>query len=110
MSDSSLPEPRSDDALLPQRDDLPPVVARIVVEVRSDGTRTVARGGLEDVLNDQRVALHAEAGTPLELSRLLLRSLLDTPRQVARSLVGGPVRARVGRLLGWSPDRDEPPG
>jgi hypothetical protein len=106
VTEPSVPQPRPDDALLPQRDDLPPVVARIVVEVRSDGSRTVARGGLEDVLNDQRVALHAEAGTPLELSRLLLRSLLDTPRQLARSLAGGPVRARVGRLLGWSP----PPG
>lgn len=106
MTQPDLPEPR-EDQLLPQRDDLPPVVARLVVEVRSDGSRTVARGGLEDVLNDQRVALHAEAGTPLELSRLLLRSLLDTPRQVARSLVGGPVRARVGRLLGWSGPRDD---
>ena len=102
MSEPALPQ-KNDDALLPQRDDLPPVVARLVIEVRSDGTRTMARGGLEDVLNDQRVALHAEAGTPLELSRLLMRSLLETPRQMVRSIVGGgSVRARVGRLLGWS--------
>ncbi|MBX3467927.1 MAG: hypothetical protein KF878_13700 [Planctomycetes bacterium] len=108
MTPPDLPEPRrDDDALLPRRDDLPPVVARLVIEVRSDGTRTVARGGLEDVENDQRVAVHAEAGTPLELSRLLLRSLLDTPRQLARSLVGGPVRAQVGRLIGWSSRRDD---
>lgn len=109
MSEPALPQ-KNDDQLLPQRDDLPPVVARLVVEVRSDGTRTIARGGLEDVQNDQRVALHAEAGTPLELSRLLMRSLLDTPRQMVRSIVGGSVRARVGRLLGWSgPGNPDPP-
>lgn len=96
---TDLPEKKDDD-LLPQKDDLPPVVARIVVEVRSDGTRTVARGGMEDRVTGQKVALQAEAATPLELSRLLLRSIIDMPRQMLRdALGGGRLRDRVGRAL-----------
>ena len=52
-------------------DDELPVVARLVIEVRSDGTRTVARGGLEDHSTGQRVSLEAKGGTPLELSAQL---------------------------------------
>jgi hypothetical protein len=95
-------DPPKKDALLPHDDDLPPVVARLVVEVRSDGTRTVARGGLEDHQTGQRVALSAEAGSPLELSRLLLKSLLATPARVARAIVDegkASVRARARRLF-----------
>jgi len=35
-----------DDDALRRADDELPVVARLVIEIRSDGTRTVARGGL----------------------------------------------------------------
>lgn len=105
-----VPSSATKDELLPPRDDLPPVVARLVVEVRSDGTRTVARGGLEDHQTGQRVALSAEAGSPLELSRLLLRSLVATPAQLARAIIDeskAGVRARLGRLLpGPRPDDD----
>lgn len=68
----------------------PPVVARMVVEIRSDGTRTVARGALEDMASGERVALCAEAGTPLALASALAKSLLKTPlfaRQAVRALL-----------------------
>jgi len=58
---------------------LPPVVARLVVEIRSDGTRTIARGALEDRTSGQRVDLRADAATPVILARELTRVLLETP-------------------------------
>ena len=37
--------------------DEPPVVARLIVEIRSDGTRTIARGAIEDVASGQKTAI-----------------------------------------------------
>jgi len=68
-----------------ERDDLveeqglPPVVARMVVEIRSDGSRTVARGALEDLQNGERVSLQADAATPIALAAQLSKSLLSIP-------------------------------
>lgn len=59
--------------------DLPPVVARMVVEIRSDGTRTVARGALEDLQSGEKVALVANAQSPLALAQELTKTLLKTP-------------------------------
>lgn len=59
--------------------DLPPVVARMVVEIRSDGTRTIARGALEDLQSGERVALQANAQSPVALARELTKALLQTP-------------------------------
>jgi hypothetical protein len=59
--------------------DLPPVVARMVVEIRSDGTRTIARGALEDLQSGERISLEANATTPLALARELTKTLLKTP-------------------------------
>jgi hypothetical protein len=59
-------------------DDLP-VVARLVIEVRSDGTRTVARGALEDQSTGQRVAIQAEGTTPASLASSLMGSLVKLP-------------------------------
>jgi hypothetical protein len=56
-----------------------PVVARMVIEIRSDGRRTIARGALEDRLNDQKVAVRFDAGSPLALARDLTRALLRMP-------------------------------
>lgn len=66
-------------AALEAEADLPPVVARMVVEIRSDGTRTVARGALEDLTTGHKVALRTSASTPLELVRKLSGSLLELP-------------------------------
>ena len=59
--------------------DLPPVVARMVVEIRSDGTKTIARGALEDLVAGERVALQADAATPAALARELTKALISTP-------------------------------
>ncbi len=59
--------------------DLPPVVARMVVEIRSDGTRTVARGALEDLVSGEKVALQANAQSPVALAQELTKTLLKTP-------------------------------
>lgn len=69
--------------------DEPPVVARFVVEIRSDGTRTIARGALEDAQHGHRVAIEARGDTPLQLALALARSLTQLPRFSARSAVRG---------------------
>ena len=70
--------------------DEPPVVARLVVEIRSDGTRTIARGALEDTELGERVAVQAEGRTPFDLALSLGRALLQAPsfaRSAARALL-----------------------
>jgi len=75
-------EPKDDSAAdddraraLQQRDEELPVVARLIVEVRSDGTRTIARGGLEDATTGQRVTIDARGDTPAALAIALARSI-----------------------------------
>jgi hypothetical protein len=75
----------------PDGGDEPPVVARLVVEVRSDGSRTVARGVLEDLVTGERTAVEARGGTPLGLAASLARRLLTAPllaRRAGRALRG----------------------
>jgi hypothetical protein len=69
----------------------PPVVARLVVEIRSDGSRTIARGALEDTTTGERTVLEAEGETPLALMLSLGRALSRVPslaRRAARKLLG----------------------
>lgn len=75
----------------------PPVVARLVVEIRSDGSRTIARGAMEDVASGQRTTLEARGDSPLQLAIALARSLTQLPRLGARSAIRG--------LLGKRRDR-----
>ncbi len=79
-----------------------PVVARMVVEIRSDGTRTVARGAIEDRIGDQQVAVEAEAGSPLELSAALTKLLLSAPLTavLGRARGGTPAEPRPGLVRG----------
>ncbi len=66
-----------------------PVVARLVVEIRSDGRHTIARGAAEDATGE-RVQIEAEGSTPLQLAFSLVRSLANVPavaRSFARSLL-----------------------
>jgi hypothetical protein len=65
--------------------DEPPVVARLVVEIRSDGTRTIARGAVEDVATGQRTAVEARGTTPLALAASLSRALVHVPALVRRA-------------------------
>jgi hypothetical protein len=59
--------------------DEPPVVARLMVEIRSDGRRTVARGAIEDVPSGERVAVAVDGATPIELALSLARSVFTMP-------------------------------
>jgi hypothetical protein len=79
----------------------PPVVARLIVEIRSDGTRTIARGAAEDVVTGQRTTLEARGDSPLQLALQLARVLTQLPRLGARSAVRG--------LLGRRRDKSSKP-
>jgi hypothetical protein len=77
--------------------DEPPVAARLVVEIRTDGTRTIARGALEDAVAGERVAIKVEGTTPLALAAALAKSLFSAPlfartlaRAAAAALLPGP--------------------
>jgi len=75
----------------------PPVVARLVVEIRSDGSRTIARGALEDTQNGQRTAIEARGDSPIQLAIALARSLAQVPRFAARQAIRGLLPRRRGR-------------
>lgn len=82
----------------------PPVVARLVVEIRSDGTRTVARGAIEDATSGERVTMEARGSTPQQLALSLARSLLSTPLLAARTAPSR-VRSVLERLLPGRPGK-----
>jgi hypothetical protein len=84
---------RRSEAPLAERPE-PPVVARLIVEIRSDGTHTVARGAMEDVVSGERTQIEAEGGTPLELARSLAGALMTTPLWLGRAATAL-VRARL---------------
>lgn len=71
----------------------PPVVARMIVEIRSDGSRTIARGAIEDTNTGQRTTIEATGASPIQLAFALARSLTQLPglstRAVIRGLLGG---------------------
>jgi hypothetical protein len=74
--------------LVPERE--LPVVARLMVEIRSDGSYTVARGAMEDSVSGQKVAIEASGANPLALALSLAKSLTDVPwlaRQAFRALM-----------------------
>jgi hypothetical protein len=75
--DKSL-APSAAGELSPEPDE-PPVVARMMVEIRADGTRTIARGAIEDVVTGERVAIQAQGTTPLALAASLAKSLFSAP-------------------------------
>lgn len=80
-----------DPGRLAERPGEPPVVARLVIEIRSDGSHTIARGAMEDALSGQKVAVEASGTTPLALALSLAKSIAGTPvlaRQAFRALVG----------------------
>ena len=79
---------------LAEEPDEPPVVARMVIEIRSDGTRTIARGALEDALSGERVAVKAEGSTPMALAASLAKTIFTAP-----ALAGQAVRALIEQRL-----------
>lgn len=75
---------------VPTRDEEPPVVARLVVEIRSDGSRTIARGALEDKTLGQKVAIEARGDNPFSLALGLAKAIFSAPslaRTAARALL-----------------------
>lgn len=87
---STNPVPK-DSERLTERAGEPPIVARLVIEIRSDGSHTIARGAMEDALSGQKVAVEASGTTPLALALSLAKSIVGTPvlaRQAFRALVG----------------------
>ena len=62
----------------------PPVIARLVVEIRSDGSRTIARGALEDKTTGQTAMIDAQGTSPLQLAFALARSLSQLPKLSAK--------------------------
>lgn len=93
MTDKVAPPPpvASEPTALQPDGDLPPVVARLVVEIRSDGRRTIARGALEDRTRGETVAIEADADSPWALSRKLAGAIFGLPtfaRAAARALLG----------------------
>jgi hypothetical protein len=93
---------RKNRALVEQKDQLaerpgdPPVVARMVIEIRSDGTRTVARGAMEDVASGERVAIEARGTTPMALAASLAKTIFSAP-MLARHAVRALIQARTRR-------------
>ena len=90
-----------------------PVVARMVIEIRSDGVRTMARGAMEDVASGQKVAIEIPAMTPLQLSAALTESigkaLFETQglaRHALKSLVPEPLKRLKRRIFGRSGPSD----
>ena len=72
--------------------DEPPVVARLVVEIRSDGSRTIARGAVHDAISGQQVAVEARGNSPLQLAASLARAVFSLPtlaRAARRALLPG---------------------
>jgi len=91
-SDAEVLTEAPEDAASARRADEPPVVARLVVEIRSDGSRTIARGALEDRIEGQSVAIEARGSSPLSLALSLARAMTQAPslaRRTARRLLPG---------------------
>jgi hypothetical protein len=85
---AGLVHQKSESGALVNEEELP-VVARLVVEIRSDGTRTVARGAMEDIASGERAQIRAEGGSPMQLAGSLAKSMLSVPAlalQAARTV------------------------
>lgn len=90
----SKPTERSDRAVV-EAEELP-IVSRLVVEIRSDGSRTLARGAIEDVATGQRTAVEARGDSPAQLAAALAGTLLTAPLRLGR-VAGGLLSARLRR-------------
>lgn len=95
MSSPPKSEPeiiRRPDGSIEREPDEPPVVARMVIEIRSDGTRTIARGAMEDAQSGERVAIEAKGTSPLSLAASLAKAMFGAPalaRHAVRALLKG---------------------
>ncbi len=79
-----------------KRDDDLPVIARLIVEIRSDGRRTVARGAIEDVASGLKTAVVARGESPVRLAVDLARAIVRLPGMTARTAIKGLLGRRGG--------------
>ena len=82
----------------------PPVVARLMVEIRSDGSTTIARGAIEDMASGERVGVEARGTTPPQLAGSLAKTIFATPflaKAAVRAILDG------GRAGARKPPDDE---
>ncbi len=97
-----MSDEKSPDAIETRPDD-PPVVARLVVEIRSDGTRTIARGAMEDRTTGETVMLETSGTTPAALAASMLAQLQKLPAfataQAVRQVAARGVKSALRRLL-----------
>jgi hypothetical protein len=66
--------------------DEPPVVAQLMIEIRSDGSRTIARGALNDLRTGESAQVHAEGRTPSDLMLSLAGSLMALPAAFSQAI------------------------
>jgi hypothetical protein len=74
----------------------PPVVARLLVEIRSDGSQTIARGAIEEMASGEKVAIEARGTTPAQLAASLAKTMFATPflaKAAVRAILDGRARA-----------------
>ncbi len=78
-----------------------PVVMRMVVEIRSDGRRTVARGALEDVTLGVKTQVRAKGGTPFQLALGLAKGITKSISRGPKKIFSQGKRSanRLGRFL-----------
>lgn len=109
-SDTKRVVPRVSNEDLPAAAEELPIVARLVVEIRSDGSRTMARGAIANEATDERVALEAVADSPVALIGMLARQILrlGTSTLAPHRALGAGTRRRdrVLRAL-WGRSRDD---
>lgn len=89
MADDKIIDGSGDEVMEADSKELP-VVARLVVEIRSDGSRTIARGAMEDAISGEKVAIEAHGSTPMSLALGLARSMMRGKafaRSAARALL-----------------------
>jgi hypothetical protein len=70
---------KAEQGALNEREQEPPIVAQLMIEIRSDGSHTIARGALHDLRSQESAHVHAEGKTPAQLIASLLSSLLSLP-------------------------------
>jgi hypothetical protein len=74
----------------------PPVVAQLMIEIRSDGSRTIARGALNDLRSGEHAHVHAEGRSPAELMISLASSLLSLPGTLLKAARSGTAERLTG--------------
>jgi hypothetical protein len=84
----------------------PPVVARMMVEIRSDGSHTIARGAIEDIASGDRVAVEARGTTPAQLAGSLAKAIFTTPL-LARTAMKAMLETRRGAPQKPGPGNDD---